>query len=111
MFAQGYLLKSDDQERLDPQCQECHIAPVDSRPFIWDFVPPSLESYGRAGNQCASCHDGVSMVDRNVDAGNTVFNPKSHGFDPDEMPGGQKLDATGLPFTPGSMLTCLTCHS
>jgi hypothetical protein len=72
MFAQGYLLKSDDQERLDPQCQECHIAPVDSRPFIWDFVPPSLESYGRAGNQCASCHDGVSMVDRNVDAGNTV---------------------------------------
>jgi predicted CXXCH cytochrome family protein len=50
------------------------------------------------------------MVDRNVDAGNTVFNPNSHGFDPDKMPGNQDIKANGLPFTPGSMVTCLTCH-
>jgi predicted CXXCH cytochrome family protein len=110
LYRQGYLFTSKEEMRLNPHCKECHIAPSDSRPLIWDFVPQSIEHYGRTGNQCASCHDGVSMVDRNVDAGNTVFNPVSHGFDPEDMPDRSGLQANGLPLTSGSMLTCLTCH-
>jgi len=110
LFTQGYLHASEDQIRSNPQCRECHISATDNRPLIWQTVPESIQRYGAIGNQCASCHDGVSMVDRNVDGGMTVFNPESHGFDPEQAPIDTDLGSTGLLYVSGSFMTCLTCH-
>jgi predicted CXXCH cytochrome family protein len=110
LFKQGYLYVREDQKSLNPQCLQCHISATDNRPLIWQWVPESLKRYGAVGNQCASCHDGVSMVDRNVDGGMTVFNPESHGSDPEQAPVDTNLGNTGLPYTPGKIVTCITCH-
>jgi predicted CXXCH cytochrome family protein len=110
LYSQGYLLLSDDEAQNSPQCSLCHPVPTDERPMIWDVLPESMEEIGPVGNICASCHDGVSIVDVNVDAGLTVFHPASHGLDPDSSPEKTNLAKTGLPYTGGKMMSCSTCH-
>jgi predicted CXXCH cytochrome family protein len=110
LFNQGYLLQEEGKTGSTPQCSLCHINITDERPMIWDIVPESLSRFGRNGNTCASCHDGVSIVDKNVDAALTVLHPNSHGFDPDGAPEDTDLRSTGLPYQFGTPMDCLTCH-
>jgi predicted CXXCH cytochrome family protein len=110
LYNQGYLILTGEVLETNPQCLDCHFSPPDQRPQIWKTLPPSLEEYGQTGILCASCHDGVSMVDRNVDAGLTVFHPRSHGLDAREPPIDTDFSNMGLPNLIDNMLSCTTCH-
>jgi predicted CXXCH cytochrome family protein len=110
LFRQGYIHASPRDMKSNPQCQVCHIRAADDRPQIWKVIPDSLTEYGDVGILCSTCHDGVSMMDRNVDAGLTVFHPESHGLDPSQAPEGTDMVNTGLPYVTGDPLSCNTCH-
>ncbi|MDF1526759.1 MAG: cytochrome c3 family protein [bacterium] len=110
LYNQGYLLQKEGKANSSPQCSLCHIVPTDERPRVWDILPESLVRFGPRGNLCASCHDGVSMVDKNVDAALTAFHPYSHGFDPGRAPEDTDLGSSGLPYQPGTPMDCMTCH-
>ncbi len=110
LFGQGYLSTSGDKLKTNPQCDFCHFVSSDDRPLIWRAVPPSLRTLGTVGITCSSCHDGVSIMDRNVDAGLTVFHPDSHGLDPNMAPIDTFLTNTGLPNLSGGAMNCTTCH-
>ena len=107
LYNQGYLMIQESQARSSAQCAVCHPVHGRDRPRIWDMLPDSLNGYGTAGNICASCHDGVSIVDRNVDASLTVFHPESHGNDMGEAPARTVTKNTGLP---SDDLKCDNCH-
>lgn len=110
LFGQKYLAVSEERLNSNPQCLLCHHSAPDDRPMIWQTVPTSLKYLGSVGITCASCHDGVSIVDRNVDAGLTVFHPDSHGLDANNPPLNTQVADTGLPNVTEGMMTCLTCH-
>jgi predicted CXXCH cytochrome family protein len=110
LYNQGYLLLKEEKTNSSPQCSLCHIISTDERPRVWDILPESLVRFGPNGNMCASCHDGVSIVDKNVDAALTALHPYSHGFDSANAPEDTDLKSSGLPYQPGTPLNCMTCH-
>ncbi|MDF1535016.1 MAG: cytochrome c3 family protein [bacterium] len=110
LYEQGYLQLTEDLKRQNPQCKVCHPLQTDGRPLIWDSLPESLLEYGKTGNICASCHDGVAIVDQNVDAGLTVYHPQSHGYDPGNGPTDTELSNTGLAYVKGEKIECSLCH-
>ena len=107
LYNQGYLMPPEGELRSSPQCTLCHPVHDGSRPRVWDMIPESLDRYGAVGNVCASCHDGVSIVDRNVDAAITVFHPYSHGNDLEKAPDHTITTNTGLV---SDDLGCNSCH-
>lgn len=110
LYRHGYLLPDEEKASSSQQCSLCHISSTDKRPRVWDMLPESLSRFGPNGNICASCHDGVSIVDKNVDAALTALHPHSHGFDPAGAPEDTDLGSTGLPLKPDVPMNCTTCH-
>jgi predicted CXXCH cytochrome family protein len=107
---QGYLLIPEEKLRTNPQCLSCHFVPPEDRPFLGGRVPPSLWEYGATGILCASCHDGISMVDRNVDSGLTVFHPLSHRMSLRTPPIDTLPARSGLGEMGSERFSCTSCH-
>ena len=110
LYNQGYLLLKEEKTNSSPQCSLCHIISTDERPRVWDILPESLSRFGPSDNTCASCHDGVSIVDKNVDAALTAFHPNSRCSNPVNAMEDTDFRSSGLPYQPGTPLNCVTCH-
>ncbi|MGC2424536.1 MAG: cytochrome c3 family protein [Nitrospirota bacterium] len=110
--AQKYSMPGIDPESKNV-CNYCHVPHKAKGATLWATAPPSLKGWGRVGPLCYSCHDGVTIVSPNVDASQTVFNPKSHGLNLSELPAGDDVSGSGLPYTNGSQdnIECSTCHN
>jgi predicted CXXCH cytochrome family protein len=111
MIAQGFFLK--DQTDKKSRCSYCHFSFEDSKNKIWDkyTIPRSLKEYGQITAGCYSCHDGVTIVDVNVDASRTAFSNKSHAFFQKRIDDKESALDVSLSFLEGNPLTCVTCHS
>ena len=111
--AQKYTIIGRQEEKKNV-CNYCHVPHRAKGARLWATTPPSLKGWGRVGPLCYSCHDGVAIVSPNVDASNTVFNPRSHGLDKSKFPAGDDMSSSGLPYTGASnnnMIECSTCHN
>jgi predicted CXXCH cytochrome family protein len=100
------------KEETQNVCDYCHVPHEAKGAALWPTPPASLTGWGRVGPLCYSCHDGVAIVSPNVDASNTAFNPKSHGLLLSNLPQGDDVSGSGLPYTNGSQenIECSTCH-
>ncbi len=110
LFNQRYMIIPDEKLKTNPQCLSCHFIPSDDRPTLGGRVPPSLAEYGATGILCASCHDGISMIDLNVDAGLTVFHPRSHRLDIKDPPPDTIPARSGFPAMGTTRFSCTSCH-
>jgi predicted CXXCH cytochrome family protein len=114
MDSQGYgILKKEDKKK-QMVCNFCHIPYKKKAARIWDELPPSLNYWGRVGSICYSCHDGVVVVNPDVDASMTAYHPESHGLSIRDLPKDDDTSESGLPYTGGSIdenITCTSCHN
>lgn len=111
--AQDYTFTGEARKKSSV-CNYCHVPHKAKGARIWAATPPSLKAWGEVGPLCYSCHDGVAIVSPNVDASNTAFNPKSHGLLMENLPEGDDVSESGLPYTNGSEalnIECSTCHN
>ncbi len=114
LAAQGYTFSSEAMQKKSSVCNYCHVPHKAKGARIWATTPPSLQEWGTVGPLCYSCHDGVAIVSPNVDASNTAFNPKSHGLKIENLPAGDDVSESGLPYTGDSEvrnIECSTCHN
>lgn len=112
--AQGYTRLDDKDKMKSSVCNYCHVPHKAKGARLWATTPPSLKGWGEVGPLCYSCHDGVAIVSPNVDASNTAFNPRSHGLKIDDLPDGDDVSKSGLPYTGGAAsqdIECSTCHN
>ena len=110
--AQKYTVLGRQEEKRNV-CNYCHVPHKAQGASLWPTLPPSLSGWGKVGALCYSCHDGVAIASPNVDASNTAFNPKSHGLRIANLPYGDSVSNSGLPYTNGEQDTieCSTCHN
>jgi len=111
--AQKYTVRGVEEKKQNV-CSYCHVPHKAKGARLWPTVPPSLKGWGDVGPLCYSCHDGVAIVSPNVDASNTAFNPKSHGLKIENLPDGDDVSGSGLPYTSGQgsrNIECSTCHN
>ncbi|HWR96832.1 MAG TPA: cytochrome c3 family protein [Candidatus Methanoperedens sp.] len=107
IIAHGYDMPKSavSQDR----CNRCHLAAVG--PILRGAVlPPALAGrWSEAALLCFSCHDGTTIVSREVDASLTAFHPDAHGSDVSQL---ESFDPTaiGLGAFEGGRLSCTTCH-
>jgi predicted CXXCH cytochrome family protein len=110
LFNQRYLIIPEEKLRTNPQCLSCHFIPPDDRPVLGGRVPPSLADYGEAGILCAACHDGVSIIDLNVDSGLTVYHPESHRLGLKDPPPDTVPARSSFPEVGTARFSCISCH-
>ena len=110
--AQKYTVMGRQEEKRNV-CNYCHVPHKAKGAALWPTLPPSLSGWGKVGALCYSCHDGVAIANPNVDASNTAFNPRSHGLRLSNLPEGDSVNGSGLPYTSGEQDTieCSTCHN
>ncbi len=110
--AQGYAVQGRQEEKRNV-CNYCHVPHKAKGARLWVTEPPSLKGWGTVGPLCFSCHDGVSIVSSYTDASNTAFNPLSHGLNIENLPKGDDVTKSGLPYTDSKSrgLECSTCHN
>ncbi len=109
MTAQEFFARDEVTERSN--CSYCHFVFKDKGHKIWGKTPKSLKGFGKIAPFCFSCHDGVTIVDINVDASRTAFSPKSHGLFITNLPSGDSISNVPLKHTDGKTLECTTCHN
>jgi len=126
--AQGYAVQGREEKKKNV-CNYCHVPHKAKGARLWAVPPPSLKGWGTVGPLCYSCHDGVTIASPNVDASNTAFNPRSHGLSLSDLPDGDDVSGSGLPYTSnpaegsgagaggatvaveGAVIECSTCHN
>jgi predicted CXXCH cytochrome family protein len=108
MIAQKFF-ETKDKVKKD-SCSYCHFTFTDPGNKVWENPPESLKGFGRVGPFCYSCHDGITIVDYNVDASRTAFSPKSHGMDIQNLSFGDSLQNVKLKYIEKETMECTTCH-
>ena len=92
-------------------CSYCHPTIADVGIRIWEKPPRSLNPILERSSGCYACHDGVAIVDINVDASQTVFAPTSHAMFQNRIESGVSWQEVSLDYLDGKPLECITCHN
>ncbi len=109
MIGQEYFKPEDIDKKSN--CTYCHLSYKELGYKVWRGLPPEFTQIGKMGAICYSCHDGVTVVDINVDASRTAFSPLSHGLDLTKLPEGDSLQNVPLKYITSDLMECTTCHA
>lgn len=107
LSAQGYDAPREGGSQ--EQCKTCHFPIVPDEINFLDAVPPSLSEWGRTDLACFSCHDGTTIVSRDVDASTTAFHPGSHSYGEEARPE-PSAERKDVPAVEETRLSCVSCH-
>jgi predicted CXXCH cytochrome family protein len=109
MLSQEFFI--GEQTREKGNCSYCHLSFETAGHKIWKKVPESMQEYGAVSLFCYACHDGLTIVDKNVDASLTAYSEKSHSFFQRRIADGISEQNVSLTFLEGKPLDCTTCHT
>lgn len=108
LVGQEYIVRGESPMR--DNCVFCHLPMTGGEKYPVVGPPPSVEEFSRSGLICYSCHDGTSIVSRNVDASQSSFHPGSHPLKRGETIPAESMPAEQLLPVRDGKLECITCH-